>query len=133
VLWREFGEIRQAVAAELGIEARPLLAQDPGERELALRLAEAGPDGLQVAVANARHAMAVVAAESRRDRSVQWLTGALFSERSWRRAVGATIEDAKRPRAEKRAAPGQPPARSPHVGRVEPMQPADYQEGDQKF
>lgn len=104
MLWREFGALRSAIAAELGVEARPLPAVgDPGERALAMRFVEAGAAGVPGVVADARHAMAVVAAEARRDKSVQWLTGALFEERSWRRAIGMTVEDAARERA--------PPAR----------------------
>ena len=121
VVWREYGELRQAIAAELGIDARPLPAHDPGERALAMRLVDAGPNGLQAAIADARHAMAVVAAEARATRSVQWLTGALFEDRSWRRAIGMTLDDARR--AKGKAAV--------HVGRVEPLAPGDYTPGDQ--
>jgi hypothetical protein len=106
MIWREFSELRKTVAGELKASIRPLPAiGDPGERALALRLLEAGPGGIQGVLEDARHAMAVAAAEARRDRTVQWLTGALFEDRSWRRAIGMTIEDAMRERAPSKPAP----------------------------
>ncbi len=104
MLWREYGDLRQAIASELKLEIRPLpTIGDPGERALADRLVSAGPGGIPAVIADARHAMAVVAAEARRDRSVQWLTGMLFEGRSWQRALGMSVGDAKR----QRAGPGQ--------------------------
>jgi hypothetical protein len=124
MLWLELQETRQAVAAELGIEARPLAVHDPGERELACRLVEAGPGQLESAVDNARHVIAVAATEARRKRTVQWLTGAMFEARPWRRALGMTIADADR-RDPKARPPG-----APNAGRVEPHAPRDYGSGD---
>lgn len=93
-LWRELGAARAAVAAELGIEARPLPAiGDPGEAALASRLATAG-EQLDSVVADARHVIAVAVAEARAKRTVQWLTGALFEATSWRHALGMTLADA---------------------------------------
>jgi len=127
MLWRELGDLRRTIAAELGLDVRPLLAQDPGERELALRLAEVGSGGLQDAIANARHVMAMAAAEARRPPgSVQWLTGVMFEARSWRRALGMTLADARR------AGPKRAP-NSSAVGRVEPHEPSAYTAGDVKL
>lgn len=100
MLWREYSDLRQAIADELKLEIRPLPAiGDPGERALADRLVAAGPGGIPGVIADARHCMAVVSAEARRDRSVQWLTGMLFEGRSWQRALGMSVGDAKRQRA----------------------------------
>lgn len=124
LLWLELERTRQAVAAELGVEARPLAVHDPGERELACRLVEAGPGQLESAVDNARHVIAVAATEARRKRTVQWLTGAMFEARPWRRALGMTIADADRPDPKAR------PPGPPNAGRVEPHAPRDYGSGD---
>ena len=94
----ELNEARQAVAAEIGVEHRPLLAQDPGERALALLITQASGDHRRV-VADARHAIAVASAEAIRDRSLRWLTGVIFEERNYRRLVGATVTEARRSRA----------------------------------
>ncbi len=96
-LWQKLNETRQAIASELGVEARPLHFQDPGERELGCRLRES--ESVDVGEANAEHVLAIAAAEARTTKSVQWLTGAVFGDRSWRRALGMTVDDAKRPRA----------------------------------
>lgn len=122
-LWRELGRQRKAIAEELGIEARPLPAVgDQGERALALRLAGARDDRERdELVANAHHAIAVAVAEARATRSVQWLTGALFEDRSWRRAIGMTVEDASRPRASPSSGARQPHDPSPQHPRRMPL------------
>lgn len=124
MLWREFAAIREAVAAELGVICRPLPAHDPGERALALRIRDQNAN-LQVLVADARHVMAVAKAEAIATSSVQWLTGALFEDRSYRRALGMTLEDATRPRAGPSSARG-----TQRVGRVEPLPASAYGDGD---
>lgn len=94
----DLNEARQAVAAEIGVEHRPLLAQDPGERALALLITQSSGDHERIA-ADARHAIAVASAEAIRDRSLRWLTGVIFEERNYRRLVGATVSEARRSRA----------------------------------
>lgn len=111
-IWRELGEARMRIAAELRLEARPLPAiGDPGELALIQRMAEPGADPDRV-MADARHVIAVAASEATREdvRSVQWLTGSLFENRSWRRALGMTVADAKRARPAK---PGEPERKPP--------------------
>lgn len=108
-LLTELNEARQAVAAEIGVEHRPLLAQDPGERALAMLITASSGDHARVA-ADARHAIAVASAEAVRDRSLQWLTGVIFEERPYRRLVGMTVEEARRQRAGPRGnRPPEPP------------------------
>lgn len=89
---------RRTVAAELKVPDHGLLAQDPGERELAMHLVHAGPTGLAAARAQALHAIAMAGLEARRDRSLQWLTGAIFAERAFRRLVAMTAAEARRER-----------------------------------
>lgn len=104
--WRELDALRQTIARELGVEVRPLLAQDPGERALAMRIREA-PD-LARAEADIDHVLAIYAAEARLPPgSVQWLTGAMFEERSYRRALGMTLADvaSEHARKQQRAGP----------------------------
>lgn len=102
----ELERARREVAAELGLEDRGLLAQDPGERELAMHLVNAGPTGMATARAQALHAIAMAKLEALRDRSLQWLTGAVFAERTFRRLVAMTAEDVTaRSRKSPRASP----------------------------
>jgi hypothetical protein len=96
----ELERVRREVAAELGVTDHGLLAQDPGERDLAMHLVNAGPAGLAAARAQALHAIAMAGLEARhRDGgSLQWLTGAIFGERNFRRLVAMTPADARRER-----------------------------------
>lgn len=87
---------RRDLAAELDMADHGLLAQDPGERELAMHLVAAGPTGLAAARGQALHAIAMAKLEARRDRSLRWLTGAIFAERNFRRLVAMTAEEARR-------------------------------------
>lgn len=87
---------RRDLAAELDMADHGLLAQDPGERELAAHLVAAGPTGLAAARGQAIHAIAMAKLEARRDRSLRWLTGAIFAERNFRRLVAMTAEEARR-------------------------------------
>jgi hypothetical protein len=86
-IWAELERTRASVAADLGATIRPLAAQDPGETELAMRLLEAGD--IARGKADARHVIAVGAAEARADPDrMQWFSGALFTAANWRRALG---------------------------------------------
>jgi hypothetical protein len=100
-IWSELAAARESVAAELKLPEgdRKLMAFDPGERALGVRLRDARNDAeLELVAQQARKAIAVIAAEARASRSVEWLTGSVFeSDRSWRRAVGKSLADAKRP------------------------------------
>lgn len=89
-IWTHLAKVREEIASEFGLTIRPLPAQDAGERALAMWLLEAGDRG----EADAMHVVAVYAAEARAIRSVQWLTGGMFEERSRRRALGMTTADA---------------------------------------
>lgn len=109
-LWRELGAARSAVGAELRVEHRPLGVQDPGERALAMLLVGAG-EAIDATAADVRHAIAIAAAEARRDRSLQWLTGVIFDERNFRRLAATTLEDARRARPAKPGDPVRMPAR----------------------
>lgn len=96
---------RRAVAAEFGVTDHGLLAQDPGERDLAMHLVAAGPLGLAAARAQALHAIAMAGLEARAEpRKFQWLTGAIFSDRNFRRLVGTTAAEASKPPPPTRAA-----------------------------
>lgn len=90
--WTRLNDTRARVAAKLGVKARPLHPQDPGERELADRILESGDKAAE----NIDHVIAVAEAEAIARGTVQWLTGSLFGEKSWRRALGMTVDDAKR-------------------------------------
>jgi hypothetical protein len=98
-VWELLENVRTDLALELDLTAPPLLAFDPGRTELAMQLSLADAHGnLELLERQARHAIAIAAAEARRDRSLQWLTGAIFAERNFRRLVGMSLEDAARPR-----------------------------------
>jgi len=112
-LWELLEGVRTDLAHELDLVAPPLLAFDPGRTELAMQLSLADAHGnLDILERQARHAIAIAAAEARRDHSLQWLTGAIFAERNFRRLVGMSLEDTKRPRGPvpSRFAPSMPAA-----------------------
>ncbi len=117
-LWRELGAARKRVSAELGEVYRPLLAQDPGERKLALMLADPHADLEQTATA-VRHAITVAAAEAGAQRKLEWLTGTIFEERNFRRLAAGSVVAASRPRPAK---PGEPARLPPR--KADPPQPA---------
>lgn len=106
---------RREVATELGVADHGLLAQDPGERELAAHLVAAGPAGLAAARSQALHAIAMAGLEARKKRELRWLTGAIFGERNFRRLVAMTAAEAKRVEPGKKGDP-QPQARRPDPG-----------------
>lgn len=116
-IWSELAAAREAVATELGLPAgdRKLLAFDRGEEALAMRLLGArDPAELKLIAQQARHAIAVIAAEARESKSVQWLTGSVFeSDRAWRRAAGRSLEEVGRKPAAPR--PRRKLAASPHL------------------
>jgi hypothetical protein len=110
-VWKRLNELRQEIGRELGLEGvRPVHFQDPGRTALGMRLRES--ESLDVAKENAEHVLAVLAAEARNQRTVQWITGAAFDERSWRRALGMTLADTARqrsgPRSSAISAPDEP-------------------------
>jgi hypothetical protein len=100
-IWADLAAARAAVAAELGLPKTDglLLAFDQGENALAMRLLGArDPAELELIASQARKAIAVIAAEAREARSLEWLTGAVFeSDRAWRRAVGKSLTEIGRP------------------------------------
>lgn len=110
-LWAQLNAARAQLAQELGVSLRPLHPQDPGERALGLRLRES--ESLAIGIANAEHVIAVALAEARATGSGEWLTGVVFEDRGWRRALGTTPEHAARarPRAAGPRGPQDEPAR----------------------
>lgn len=121
----ELESARREVAAELGVTDHGLLAQDPGERDLAMQLVAAGPGGLATAREQALHAIAMAKLEAIAEPAkFRWLTGAIFGERNFRRLVGTTAEEARRsPTTRGTAAPPRPrrkPAPTPIAPLVDP-------------
>jgi hypothetical protein len=106
-LMAELGEARQRVAVKLGAVAYPLLAFDPGERDLADRIALlTSADELATFTAQARHAITMAELETASgEKSLEWLTGAIFADRNLRRLAGKTLADAARARAGPRGSP----------------------------
>ena len=97
-VWDRLCQVRSEVAAELKVEVRPLHPFDAGTRALASRIREAQIaklDGDRIE-ADLNHVVDVIVTEARATKSVQWLTGAVFEERAYRRALGMTLDDAKR-------------------------------------
>lgn len=99
--WTELEQLRQQLAAEFGIQARPPPAQDPGELELAARIVEAGDR----AEADIDHVLAIGAAEARamRPPSLKWFHGGMFGQVRWRNALARSLEDVQHEGAESRA------------------------------
>lgn len=100
-IWADLETERRCVAEHHGTEYRPMVAHDSGRSDLAAVLVEASRSGTRpVAVSQARHAIAVAGAEARADRSrQQWLTGAIFSPKNFRRLAVADLAEASRARA----------------------------------
>lgn len=94
-IWERLERLRNEIAAELGVEIRPLHPMDAGTRALGMRIREASLklDAERIE-ADLNHVLDVVATEARTTRSVQWLTGGIFEERPYRRALGMTLDDA---------------------------------------
>jgi hypothetical protein len=108
-IWGKLDALRREIASELGEDIQPLLAFDPGEAALAMRIVEAGDQ----ASARCEHVLAVLAAEARGKQTVQFLTGAVFEPPSWRRLLGMSVKDIEKSlsRAGPRSAPPEQPRR----------------------
>lgn len=95
-LLAELETARSEAAGELGVEIQPLAFGDPGERDLAERIAAArsqSPAAVDLVVRQTRHAIAMAKLETvRGEKPFEWFTGAVFAERNFRRLVGKTAE-----------------------------------------
>lgn len=92
----ELNRIRSELAAEFGwVDVKPVHRMGILERELTARLTESGPE----AATNLRHVLAIAEADAREAKSVEFLTGAIFDEKPWRRKLGKRLADTKRPEA----------------------------------
>lgn len=91
-LMAELGAARVRAAEALGVTIQPLLAFDGGERDLVGRLSVPRTGGeFALFVGQARHAIAMAELETRLGvKQIEWLTGAVFSERNLRRLVAST-------------------------------------------
>jgi hypothetical protein len=118
-VWAELQRLREVIAGELGLEVWPLVIDDPGQRDLARRLRDA--PGVELGVKQARHVLALAAEEARAKRSVEWLTGSVFSDGSWRYKLARQPGDMKREAARKRQN-GEP---EPKVVRMRPPRGED--------
>lgn len=103
----ELEAARADVAREHELEDHGLLAQDPGERDLAMHLVNAGPDGLAAAREQALHAIAIKTLEARRDRTLKGMTLGIFAGRQFGELVSMRPEDVA---AVKRRGPRAAPA-----------------------
>lgn len=94
-LWAELNRLRAEVAAEYGLaDVWPIGEQNKHAFALQRRLRAAGEP--ETVAAEARHVLAVLAAEARVTRSVQWLSDLAFSDGVWARAMRTTPADARR-------------------------------------
>jgi hypothetical protein len=95
-LWSEHQAARRAVAADLGVEALDLHPHDGGKAELAARLREAMTAGeaLAVAAERCRRVLGRVAADCRRDRTLDWLDGQLWRRDRFDRAYAKAASPA---------------------------------------
>lgn len=101
-LLAELNTLRVQVAAEHRLaDVWPVAIDDLG---LLRRRLRDDPEGVAAAAVKARHVLAVAAAEARATRSVQWLGGQLFGDKSWSRALRMTPGDAKRSATRQREA-----------------------------
>jgi hypothetical protein len=109
-LWAELNELRAAIAGELGLaDVWPVSTETKHAFAFQRRLRAAGD--VAAVAAQARHVLAVLAAEARVTRSVQWLSDVAFSDGVWDRAMRTTPADAKREalRAQNRDRDAEPP------------------------
>lgn len=125
-LWGELEDARQRAATHHRVTLGPLLAHDARRHDLANLLAEAARVGQRPRlVGQIRHAIAVAEAEAIADRDqLQWLSGAVFSERNFGRLVAAP---APRKRADPR--PARARERYPPVTAI----PRDQLAGPEQF
>lgn len=121
-VWERLRAMRKAIAAELGVEVRDLHPHDAGRRALAMRIREAVDAKREPAQigADLNHVLDVFVAEARHTRSVQWLTGGMFEDRSFRRALGMTLADVPGAARRSNGDRGKPPDNggTPNVIRV---------------
>lgn len=99
LLWDLLAQVRAEVIAELGLTARPLGLFELEARDLREKLREVPDAGLDTFEADARHAIAMAKAQALATGSVQYLSGSLFTDGAFRRAVSMALEDAQRARA----------------------------------
>lgn len=96
MLMRELEVARSEAARELGVEVLPLVFGDRGERDCADRISLArsqGREALERVIAQSRHAIAMAKLETvRREKSIEWFTGAVFSPDNFRRLVAKTAQ-----------------------------------------
>lgn len=126
-LWSELELARQRAAIAAGVTLGPLLAHDPGRHDLAELLAEAARVGRRAGlVAQVRHAIAVAEAEARaKPDQLQWLSGAIFAPRNFRRLAAAPLPKSRAgPRSAPRD-PSPPPKELPAGERAGPEQFAE--------
>ena len=85
--WRRLNEIRAALAGELGQQVFQLSDQEHGCRvDLGARIREVTTGDAE---ARCDHALAVLEAEARAARSIEWLAGKSFSPKAWARLQAA--------------------------------------------
>lgn len=93
----ELEAARERVSIALNRPYRRLAAQDPVEREIAIRVA-AGAHDLPGIRDELLHVVAMAATEAEhRSKSLQWLTGSVFSEGNYRRFASGSSADFMRP------------------------------------
>lgn len=108
--WDRLNATRKSLAIELGLPSPLHLAeQDIDRRELASRISESPNPEREI-----EHVLEMAELEARTTKSLQFLSGSLFSERVWRRKLAQSSDDAARPRA------GPPGVRDVTIGRVAP-------------
>lgn len=108
--WDRMNEIRVALATEnRWNDVQPLNHQLHGHSELRARIRDAGAD----ADRQCDHVMAVLEAEARRDKSVEWLCGKSFSPKGWERALAMRLADVNRSRGGGPSARPDPSERPP--------------------
>lgn len=121
VLWDELELERKRVSDHHRIPHRPMVAHDAGRSDLATALVDSTKAGKRdLLIGQARHAIAVAGAEAQVDRSkLQWLTGAIFQPKNFRRLAVADLAQARQPPRQKNDPLPPAPAR-----KVKPSAPA---------
>jgi len=130
MLLQELDQARAEAAAEIGVDAQPLVFGDVGERVLSEMLAAArarGQTELDKLVRQVRHAIAMAKLETTSgEKPIEWLTGAVFAERNFRRLVGKTATPTTTRGWNRRNAEAA-------YGRVDPPAPEQFGRGDVKL
>lgn len=88
--WKRLNEMRKQVGGDSAKDLHPF---DPGQGELAERLAECGEDR---AASDLDHVLSMLLEEAQAKKSVEHLTGASFQPKPWRRLLGMQPGDARR-------------------------------------